>query len=193
MSTSPRVAASSATATTPADDDCASLCLAMTRGLEELAAVLRRLSDQQYVTPVAAVGSSPIGAHVRHCVDHVTKLVECVGSGDLDYDERRRGTAVETQRATAIAAIDELVPRVGSLAALDPQLALTVSAAISVDGPSVPVATTLGREIVFVLSHTIHHNAVIASLARAFSCELPAGFGWAPSTIRHAIDKPCAQ
>lgn len=179
--------------TTQTDDDSASLCAAVSRGLGELAGVLRTLTDQQYTAVVPAVGPSPIGAHVRHAIDHVTNLVECVTTSQVDYDCRCRGTPVEHNRAAAIATLDELVSSVASLATRDPQFAVTVNAIIAVDGPSVPVASTLGREMVFVLSHTIHHNAAIASMARAFECELPEGFGWAPSTLRHAMNKSCAQ
>lgn len=192
MSTSLR-AAVSATPVPSGNEGCSTLCAAVSRGLRELACVLRRLNDQQYTTPVAAIGTSPIGAHVRHAVDHVTKLIECINADELDYDQRRRGTAIEANRADAINAVDDLVSRVGLLARLDPNRSITVHAVISVDGPSVSLSSTLGREIAFVMNHTIHHNAVIASMARAFRCELPEGFGWAPSTLRHAVGNPCAQ
>jgi uncharacterized damage-inducible protein DinB len=46
------------------------------------------------------------------------------------------------------------------------------------DAPS-----SVARELAFVISHTIHHNAQIALLAhRLGSRRLPPGFGVAPST-----------
>ena len=46
--------------------------------------------------------------------------------------------------------------------------------------------STVGRELAYVLSHTIHHNAIIGSMVKALGGVLPERFGYAPSTVRHA-------
>ena len=37
----------------------------------------------------------------------------------------------------------------------------------------------------FLLSHTVHHYALIGAILRLSGVEPPAGFGLAPSTLRH--------
>jgi uncharacterized damage-inducible protein DinB len=59
--------------------------------------------------------------------------------------------------------------------------------------PSVEVETTVGRELVFVLSHTVHHNALIAVMARTLGVSVPDRFGYAPSTLAHLERPACAQ
>jgi uncharacterized damage-inducible protein DinB len=44
--------------------------------------------------------------------------------------------------------------------------------------------STLARELAFVLNHTIHHQAMIGLLASLHGCDVPDGFGYAPSTPR---------
>jgi hypothetical protein len=44
------------------------------------------------------------------------------------------------------------------------------------------VRSTLGRELAFVASHTIHHFAIVALLLRDMGIGVPARFGYAPST-----------
>ena len=52
--------------------------------------------------------------------------------------------------------------------------------------PAARVATTIGREIAFVVQHTIHHCALIAVLLERKNVEVPVRFGYAPSTPARA-------
>ena len=45
--------------------------------------------------------------------------------------------------------------------------------------------STVRRELIFLVSHTVHHYALIAVMLRHQAVGLPADFGVAPSTLRH--------
>ena len=45
--------------------------------------------------------------------------------------------------------------------------------------------SSLGRELQFLLGHTVHHNAIVAMILDRHGIELPQGFGVAASTQRH--------
>ena len=60
-------------------------------------------------------------------------------------------------------------------------------------GEPTRVDTTLGRELAFVISHTIHHNALIAILVKLLGHSVPATFGYAPSTIAHREKRACVR
>ena len=45
--------------------------------------------------------------------------------------------------------------------------------------------STVRRELQFLLSHTVHHFALIAVLLERFSIAVPDDFGIAPSTLKH--------
>ena len=47
-------------------------------------------------------------------------------------------------------------------------------------------SSTIGRELVFLHSHTTHHFALIAFLLRAQGVTVPADFGLNPATVKHA-------
>jgi uncharacterized damage-inducible protein DinB len=49
-------------------------------------------------------------------------------------------------------------------------------------GARLSAPSSVGRELAFVVSHTIHHLAVIAFLLRDLSIEVPSRFGYAPTT-----------
>ncbi len=52
--------------------------------------------------------------------------------------------------------------------------------------PGAPKAvskTTIGREIVYVAMHTVHHHAMMGAMASTLGYQLPKHFGFAPSTL----------
>ena len=62
---------------------------------------------------------------------------------------------------------------------------LRLTALVSSSLPPIETETTLGRELIFVLSHTIHHNSLIAVMAKTLGVVIPDRFGYAPSTLAH--------
>jgi hypothetical protein len=69
------------------------------------------------------------------------------------------------------------------LRSLRPDLSATVLQARQ-DSPHWAV-TSLERELQFLLSHTVHHFALVALLLRAQGFEVSADFGVAPSTLAY--------
>jgi uncharacterized damage-inducible protein DinB len=160
--------------------------LALAATLEQLAAVLGALTDDQYVQrPVGPVASS-IGGHVRHSLDHVRCLVRGVREGVIDYDRRERGTPVESLRCAALAEIERLAGELRAIPAAAQSQRLTLVGVVTGDGPAVHVQTTVGRELVFTLSHTIHHDALVAVMVAILGVLPPPRFGYAPATLAHA-------
>lgn len=165
----------------------------MTLLLRELAGVIEQLSDEQYTQKPVGVIESSIGGHVRHCLDHVRSLLLAIDSGHLDYDHRERGTPVEAVRGCAISAIDEMIESLGELPRFVITRPISVSVSMTSNGAPVSVLSSVGRELAYVLSHTIHHNAIICAMARTLGAWVPERFGYAPSTIRNLEKLACAR
>jgi len=45
--------------------------------------------------------------------------------------------------------------------------------------------SSMGRELQFLLGHTVHHSALIVMIIDGIGLSIPDGFGIAPSTLRH--------
>lgn len=133
------------------------------------------------------MGSS-VGDHFRHILDHYTALLEGWAGGRIDYENRRRDPAVSASPELA---------RSRLLAQTEALSALTAAAATPVlvrgEPGDLDTGSTLARELNFVLSHTVHHLALVAFMVRAGGRETPPGFGVAPSTLRHLASPACAQ
>ena len=158
---------------------------ALTRLLDDLAAVLSRVSPMAYTaTPFPAVSGS-IGQHVRHILDHVASVCAAAPRAPLSYDHRERGTNVEADAAAALLTIRRLTSALTAVAGRDDE-PMTMMSLLAPGADPIVVQTTLGRELLFVLSHTIHHQALIGLLLSTAGCGVPRDFGLAPSTPRLA-------
>jgi uncharacterized damage-inducible protein DinB len=162
--------------------------------LEQLGAVVSQLSDAQYTRRPVGVIESSVGRHVRHCLDHVRSLIDAIETGEINYDQRRRGTMIESSGEAACLQVVDFVKELSEIDCenvLDAPLTMTVL--LSPDERPIVVRSTVGRELAYVLAHTIHHNALIAAMVKTLGGWLPERFGWAPSTIKNLETKSCAR
>ncbi|MEO1036397.1 MAG: hypothetical protein AAFX44_12640 [Pseudomonadota bacterium] len=151
--------------------------------LAELARLLRALPPGGYSSTDDAVLATSIGAHVRHVLDHYDCLLHGLDRAEIDYACRSRDTRCESDVRFAAERIDDLVT---DLTALRVPVSQTLAVRHEPGDPMLPAnASTLGRELEFLHSHTAHHFALIAILLLRQGLQVPPDFGLARSTVRH--------
>ena len=151
--------------------------------------LLMQLSDEDYTRKVAVAFNASVGGHYRHCLDHFRSLLDSAAQGDLNYDHRERGTLVEHDRFAALNATRELRD---AYQHLDPEilprtLSVTCKTSYTTIGSQVS-PSTVGREIMYVVAHAVHHYALIGIMGELMGLKMPAGFGVAPSTAKYQTD-----
>lgn len=161
--------------------------------LRQLAELVTSLTDAQYVQKPVGVVESSIGGHLRHVLDHVRSALDSASASEFTYDVRSRGTVIETSRPEALAEIDGLVARLGSLGHNVVDRPLTLSVLMTSDGAPVRVTSSVGRELAFAMQHTVHHNALIAAMLKTLGVPMPNRFGYAPATVQHLETTACAR
>lgn len=145
--------------------------------------LLEGLEDATYASPVGR--HSPIGAQYRHVLEHYQCLLAGIDEGFVDYDARRRDAHLERERAHALTITGDLVAALEALPrGADRPLEVQMDSGGHGEGPDWRISS-LGRELQFLVSHTVHHYALIALLLEAMGQEVPADFGVAPSTLTH--------
>jgi hypothetical protein len=168
--------------------------------LHQMRKMIERLDELDYAMPAPGRSTGGIGGHVRHCLDHISALLTGTCTGLCSYDRRQRGTAVETSRAAAIEAITDTMIRLLGLEATNLESEVFVETRLDPSGATVMTRSTVGREVVFLVSHTIHHNAIVAQMLRARGLDVSPRFGFAAATPtesfrRESADRgalPCA-
>jgi DinB superfamily len=171
--------------TATSHDDARSATGPLCAVLTQLSEVIEGLSDDAYRASSPGGVDGSLGAHVRHTLDHVCLLLEGRDVGEVDYDARVRGTAVEASRDRAVALVRSCCKRLSDLESRQLQQPLCVKIMFSADGASKAIPSTMLRELAFVLSHTIHHCAMIAGIVQSQHGSVPAGFGFAPATLSY--------
>jgi uncharacterized damage-inducible protein DinB len=151
--------------------------------------LLSELDDESYVRKLPAAFNASIGGHYRHCLDHFRSLLDAAHEGSLNYDHRQRGTLVETDRFAALNATRALRQGYEQLPAtwLEQQIEVTCKTSYTTSG-SQTCGSTVGREIMYVVAHAVHHYALIGIMAGLMGLKMPAGFGFAPSTAKYQAD-----
>lgn len=145
--------------------------------------LVRRLDDDRFCCSLN--GQSGIGAHLRHVIDCFRCFQRGLDAGRIDYDSRQRDSMVEKDRNVADGAMAEIIDGLQRLTRHDAERQVKVKVDTAAwEDPSLHWnPSSVGRELQFLLSHTVHHYALIALLLRQQGFEPGADFGVAPSTL----------
>jgi len=110
-------------------------------------------------------------------------------AGDLNYDHRERGTLIESDRFAGLNATRALREDYQQLSegCLERELDVTCKTSYAASDSQVS-PSTVGREIMYVVAHAVHHYALIGIMGGLMGLKMPVGFGVAPSTMKHQAD-----
>ncbi len=147
----------------------------LARGVE----IISALDDFTY--PKIANGTGSIGGQFRHNLDFVQCLLNGIRNGKIDYSQRERDLRVEENRHCAKERFTLLIKEMNDLS---PELFERRMHVRSEIDDAVWNESTAGRELEFVLSHTVHHHALIAEKMNSFGMKTPSHLGVAASTLR---------
>lgn len=139
------------------------------------------------------LSGSTIGQHTRHIIEFYNCLIGQSNSGKypvINYAKRERDYLIESQPEHALRNINDICQQ---LADLD----ISKKCQLNCEEHSLEelmIDSTIGRELIYNIEHTIHHLAIIKIGLRTSipALELPVHFGVAPSTLRHR-QEACAQ
>ncbi len=149
--------------------------------------LLEALDDEVYGKPYPPFFDNGIGAHLRHNLDHYRGFLDGLGTFRIDYDARERDPRIETDRALAVRQIHEVIESLRHLSEADTGAAVMVKmdSGDETQNGATWRSSSIGRELQFLVSHTVHHYALIGVLARLHGVEPGEEFGVAPSTLRY--------
>jgi hypothetical protein len=126
------------------------------------------------------------GSHLRHVVEHYEALLFRAEIGAVNYDARPRDAELDVDPHLARARLLSVHDALGTCALIGLDVPLRVRGQ---GGPAgdlgFAVTSSLGRELVFLAGHTVHHFALLAGYCRQHGIPTPEGFGKAPATRAH--------
>jgi uncharacterized damage-inducible protein DinB len=154
--------------------------------LNQAAQLVEGLSDAVFRNNALPPFNSGVGKHLRHILDFYAAFLTR-SEGRIDYDRRLRDARVEAERPAAVASIQSVCAGLASIKDLDETVWSSNDETAGAPMGSRYRQSTIGRELQFLASHTVHHFAMIAFLLHAQGVAVPKAFGVAPSTLTHWI------
>jgi hypothetical protein len=147
--------------------------------------LLNVVDGERYRATGTPIYESGIGEHLRHVLEHYVCFVEGLQGNRIDYDARRRDARISEDPEFARCEIDRIVNALKTLETDDRDVRVRMSSSPEEPAERAWSASTLKRELQYLLAHTIHHYALIALILRLEGVRPETSFGVAPSTLRH--------
>ena len=153
--------------------------------LKKLANVLRKMSSEQYSTPLSIFDENTFGSHTRHIIELFQALMDGYNSAMVIYDNRKRDPRIHSDRDFALECIEELINEIDKE---DKTMHLkTVHL-----GDAELVETNYNRELLYNIEHCIHHQAILRIGLNYLNINIDDDdFGYAKSTLKYRSQ--CAQ
>ena len=127
---------------------------------------------------------STIGAHARHVIDHLHAIQNGLKDGQINYNIRSRGQAMETDPQQALVALNRFLAWLDEANLDDVAIPVVTEVSIS-QQQSVQADSSLHRELAYVISHTVHHLAHATLLLKTIGIDTDPALGIAPATATH--------
>jgi hypothetical protein len=144
--------------------------------LQQLSIVIRQLSQEEYNMSSIVLSQATIGQHTRHIIEHFLQLVNSYDAGRVNYEIRPRDKEIETDKLVALSVIRNI----------ESQLYKPDKKLMVVTEDHIYISSSYHRELLFNLSHLVHHMALIRiGVSATKSVEFPEGFGFSSSTINY--------
>jgi len=155
--------------------------------------LIESLDDGLYTNNDVSPFQSGVGKHIRHVLDFYQAFFK-PPVYKTDYDDRERSEMVEIDRMQAIKAIRKIISSLEAIQDADLRIRSKND-----DGGHRPMEfayshSSIGRELQFLASHTVHHFAMIAFILVQQGYTPHQDFGVAPSTLIHwqSVGRPDA-
>ena len=155
--------------------------------LQQAKDLVEQLDDAVYQNNDLRPFNSGFGKHLRHLLDFYTAFLQR-REGRIDYDVRHRDLSVESMRSAALDRIRSICDALTSIEALDVEVWSNNDETAGTQSSARYRRSTIGRELQFLASHTVHHFAMMSYLLHAQGVAVPPTFGVAPSTLAYWIE-----
>jgi hypothetical protein len=152
------------------------------------------MDDGCFLTSPRGFSPCRVSSQLRHVLEFYECFLAGLEPAHIDYDARQRDTTIEASRAAARNRVRSLIDRLQAAPelAFDDILFVRAEDADSLGLCNPFLVSSVGRELLSLSSHTVHHFALIAMTLRAHGVMVDPDFGVAPSTLRHREQAPVA-
>lgn len=150
------------------------------QSLSQLENILIQINDTEYTQAIEILNGQTIGKHVRHIVEFFQCLL--IADDVVCFDNRKREVLIEN---STIYTLDRIKSIKQKIEYLDFNQPIILRQLIADD--VIEVQSTIGRELIYCIDHSIHHFAIIKMVLRSDFpyISISEDFGIAYSTLNY--------
>ena len=157
--------------------------------LEQGESFLATVTGDSYQKVIYPYFTSSSGEHMRHILDHFLVLMHSFDTTIIDYDQRHRGSNIETDRHQALKQLKQVKAWILQLEETALDKSLTIKTDVSTSKKNITQAhSSLARELIFASSHAVHHFSIISIAMQMQDISLADNFGVAPATATYLCE-----
>ena len=119
--------------------------------LTDLKNLVIQLDSEHFTRELFVFHGGTLGKHVRHILEFYKSVIFCT-NGEIFYDKRERNFNLESNISYCIEEIDQLMKQI---------ISCECDAQITISTDLGNFQSTLKRELLYVLEHSNHHEALI--------------------------------
>lgn len=152
--------------------------------LYALRTLVSKLTQEQYVYVSNCLEGGSLGQHLRHILEFYTCLMKGREDGKINYDMRQRDVRISNNHSFALQRMDEMIQLLSEGVSDCP---LLLEGQFELEETTLVVTpTSLQRELIYCLEHSIHHQALMRVVLTEMGLVHLADkhFGIASSTVR---------
>ncbi|MDG1761192.1 MAG: DinB family protein [Flavobacteriaceae bacterium] len=155
------------------------------QNLQSLNELLKNLPEPYYIKPASKLFNASIGEHIRHILEFYSCLLDGVNEGQVNYDSRKRNPTIELNSEVASMHIDRICSSLES-ELVSKKIHILANPTFQEDY-TCSISSSLERELMYCLDHSIHHMALIKVALYEFDIQhlIDSNFGVAFSTLRN--------
>lgn len=158
--------------------------------LKQITTILTLLASQSQEKQEQLFIEQRIGAHIRHVHDHFKSLFIGLKTGVVDYNLRNRDGMEEVNLSISLSENKHILNQLSKLSVASSKI--EIISEINCDSTeNLQMTSSVERELLYLINHTIHHAAIIKHLMDKAGISCPPEIGLAPGTATYYRQLAC--
>ncbi|EJI1277639.1 hypothetical protein NDZ80_000991 [Vibrio vulnificus] len=158
--------------------------------LKQITTILTLLESQPRDKQEQLFVEQRIGAHIRHVHDHFRSLFIGLKTGIVDYNLRNRESMEEVDLPISLSENKHILNQLERLNVEASRIEI-ISEINCHATESLQMTSSVERELLYLINHTIHHAAIIKHMMDNACVSCPPEIGLAPGTATYYRQLAC--
>ena len=125
--------------------------------LKKIITIINNLNEDLWIQKISTINNETIGRHIRHIIDFYVSFFDGINEGLINYDNRNRNIEFEKNIKLAYNKIIDIINQLKYFEPNDKVVNVIINHSIYGNR----MQSTINRELMNLIDHSIHHGVII--------------------------------